>query len=180
MAYANHVSHVISILCAIKKFNYLFHLLMKLICWFGFLLFHSLLSSWLSCSFFFIRSPCCSSYLSFISLKPPQLKFSRGNTVYDKQICLHVRTLLPIFRLVVCVCECVRAALLVYRSRQAIMLCYKVDLLACSPANSRNIYYFDVISCWCVFFYRFKRCPHKVTDAFTLLCFGLVWFAAFS
>lgn len=39
MAYANHVSHVISILCAIKKFNYLFHLLMKLICWLGFLCF---------------------------------------------------------------------------------------------------------------------------------------------
>lgn len=144
MAYANHVSHVISILCAIKKFNYLFHLLMKLICWFGFLLFHSLLSSWLSCSFFFHSFSLLLSYLSCISLKPPQLKFSRGN-IWQTNLfaCSHSFADFPISSVCMWVCARSTFGLQVAPGNHALLQSWFVSLFASK--------FTEYLLLWCYF-----------------------------
>lgn len=104
---------------------------------------------------------------SFIQ-REPQLKFSRGNMT-NKFVCM--------FALSCRFSDYCSERHFGYGSRLAFMLCYKVDLLACSLANSRNIYYFNgwiLFFCFCVFFSPFFN------DVRTKRCvrFGLAWFGS--
>lgn len=174
MAYANHVSHVISILCAIKKFNYLFHLLMKLICWFGFLLFHSLLSSWLSCSFFFYSFSLLLELSLMYFTKTATTKILSWQYMTNKFVCMFALFCRFSDQQCVYVSVCAQHFWFTGRARQSCFVTKLICQLVLQQIH--GIFITLMLFHVGVLFYRFKRCPHKVTDAFTLLCFGLAWF----